>query len=194
MTLLLLGLIVFLGVHSVRIFADGFRTRMIAKIGLNPWKGVYTVLSLVGLVLIVNGYAASRAEGGFLWNPPRWTFHVTALLTLFSFILAAASYVPGTRIRARLGHPMVMGVKVWAFAHLLSNGRVGDVVLFGAFLAWAVADYISARRRDRAAGTVYPVLGISRDFIAVVGGLVAYFMFAFWLHFWLIGVKPFGGG
>jgi uncharacterized membrane protein len=194
MTLLLLGLILFLGVHSVRIFADGFRTRMIAKIGLNPWKGVYTVLSLVGLVLIVNGYAASRAEGGFLWNPPRWTFHVTALLTLFSFILAAASYVPGTRIRARLGHPMVMGVKVWAFAHLLSNGRVGDVVLFGAFLAWAVADYISARRRDRAAGTVYPVLGISRDIIAVVGGLVAYVVFAFWLHFWLIGVKPFGGG
>lgn len=193
MTLLLLGLILFLGVHSVRIFADGFRTRMIAKIGLNPWKGVYTVLSLVGLVLIVNGYAASRAEGVFLWNPPRWTFHVTALLTLFSFILAAASYVPGTRIRARLGHPMVMGVKVWAFAHLLSNGRVGDVVLFGAFLAWAVADYISARRRDRAAGTVYPVLGISRDIIAVVGGLVAYVVFAFWLHFWLIGVKPFGG-
>lgn len=193
MTLLLLGLILFLGVHSVRIFADGFRTSMVAKIGLNPWKGIYTVLSLVGFVLIVNGYAASRAEGGFLWNPPRWTFHVTALLTLFSFILIAAAHVKGNRIKARLGHPMVMGVKVWAFAHLLSNGRVGDVVLFGAFLAWAVADYISARRRDRAAGTVYPVLGISRDIIAIVGGLVAYVVFAFWLHFWLIGVKPFGG-
>jgi len=193
MTYLLLGLILFLGVHSVRIFADGFRTGMIAKIGLNPWKGIYTVLSLVGLVLIVNGYAASRAEGGFLWNPPRWTNHVTALLTLFSFILVAAAYVPGTRIRARLGHPMVMGVKMWAFAHLLSNGRVGDVVLFGAFFAWAVADYISARRRDRAAGTVYPVLGVSRDIIAIAGGLAAYVVFAFWLHFWLIGVKPFGG-
>jgi len=192
MTYLLLGLILFLGIHSVRIFADGFRTSTIAKIGLNPWKGIYTVLSLVGFALIVYGYGQTRIEGGFLWNPPRWTNHVTALLTLFSFIFVAAAYVPGTRIKARLGHPMVMGVKVWAFAHLLSNGRVGDVVLFGAFLAWAVADYISARRRDRAAGTVYPVLGISRDIIAIVGGLVAYVVFAFWLHFLLIGVKPFG--
>jgi uncharacterized membrane protein len=193
MNLLLLGLILFLGIHSVRIFADSFRTSAIAKIGLNPWKGVYTVLSLVGFALIVHGYGQTRIEGGFLWNPPRWTNHVTALLTLFSFIFVAAAYVPGTRIKARLGHPMVMGVKVWAFAHLLSNGRVGDVVLFGAFLAWAVADYISARRRDRAAGTVYVTLGISRDIIAIVGGLVAYVVFAFWLHFWLIGVKPFGG-
>jgi uncharacterized membrane protein len=193
MTLLLLGLILFLGVHSVRIFADGFRTSTIAKIGLNPWKGIYTVLSLVGFALIVYGYGQTRIEGGFLWNPPRWTNHVTALLTLFSFIFVAAAYVPGTRIKARLGHPMVMGVKVWAFAHLLSNGRVGDVVLFGAFLAWAVADYVSARRRDRAAGTVYVTLDISRDIIAIVGGLVAYVVFAFWLHLWLIGVKPFGG-
>jgi uncharacterized membrane protein len=193
MTLLILGLILFLGIHSVRIFADGFRTATIAKIGLNPWKGIYTVLSLVGFALIVYGYGQARIEGGFLWNPPRWTNHVTALLTLFSFIFVAAAYVPGTRIKARLGHPMVMGVKVWAFAHLLSNGRVGDVVLFGAFLAWAVADYISARRRDRAAGTVYVTLGISRDIIAIVGGLVAYVVFAFWLHLWLIGVKPFGG-
>jgi uncharacterized membrane protein len=193
MTNLLLGLILFLGVHSVRIFADGFRTSTIAKIGLNPWKGIYTVLSLVGFALIVHGYGQTRIEGGFLWNPPRWTNHVTALLTLFSFIFVAAAYVPGTRIKARLGHPMVMGVKVWAFAHLLSNGRVGDMVLFGAFLAWAVADYISARRRDRAAGTVYVTLGVSRDIIAIAGGLVAYVAFAFWLHFWLIGVKPFGG-
>ena len=192
MIFLILGLILFLGIHSVRIFADGFRTITIAKIGLNPWKGIYTVLSLVGFALIVYGYGQTRVEGGFLWNPPRWTNHVTALLTLFSFIFVAAAYVPGTRIKARLGHPMVMGVKVWAFAHLLSNGRVGDVVLFGAFLAWAVADYISARRRDRAAGTVYVTLGISRDIIAIVGGLVAYVAFAFWLHFWLIGVKPFG--
>jgi uncharacterized membrane protein len=192
MTYLILGLILFLGVHSVRIFADGFRTRTIARIGLNAWKGIYTVLSLAGFALIVYGYGLTRAEGGFLWNPPRWTYHITALLTLFSFILVAAAHVQGNRIKARVGHPMVMGVKVWAFAHLLCNGRVGDVVLFGAFFAWAVADYIAARRRDRAAGTVYPVLGASRDVIAIVGGLVAYVVFAFWLHFWLIGVKPFG--
>lgn len=192
MTYLILGLIIFLGIHSVRICADGFRTRTIERIGLKPWKGIYALLSLAGFVLLVYGYGLSRAEGEFLWNPPRWTYHVTALLMLFSFILVVAAYVPGTRIKASIGHPMVMGVKVWAFAHLLSNGRVGDVVLFGAFLAWAVADYVAARRRDRAAGTVYVSLGASRDVIAVVGGLVGYVVFAFWLHFWLIGVKPFG--
>ena len=192
MTYLILGLIIFLGIHSVRICADGFRTRTIERIGLQPWKGIYALLSLAGFVLLVYGYGLSRAGGEFLWNPPRWTYHVTALIMLFSFILLAAAYVPGTRIKASIGHPMVMGVKVWAFAHLLSNGRVGDVVLFGAFLAWAVADYVAARRRDRAAGTVYVSLGASRDVIAVVGGLVGYVVFAFWLHFWLIGVKPFG--
>ena len=192
MTYLILGLIIFLGIHAVRIFADGFRTRTIERIGLKPWKGIYALLSLAGFVLLVYGYGLSRAEGEFLWSPPRWTYHVTALLMLFSFILVVAAYVPGTRIKASIGHPMVMGVKVWAFAHLLSNGRVGDVVLFGAFLAWAVADYVAARRRDRAAGTVYVSLGASRDVIAVVGGLVGYVVFAFWLHYWLIGVKPFG--
>ena len=192
MTYLILGLIIFLGIHAVRIFADGFRTRTIERIGLKPWKGIYALLSLAGFVLLVYGYGLSRAEGEFLWSPPRWTYHVTALLMLFSFILVVAAYVPGTRIKASIGHPMVMGIKVWAFAHLLSNGRVGDVVLFGAFLAWAVADYVAARRRDRAAGTVYVSLGASRDVIAVVGGLVGYVVFAFWLHFWLIGVKPFG--
>ena len=192
MTYLILGLIIFLGIHAVRIFADGFRTRTIERIGLKPWKGIYALLSLAGFVLLVYGYGLSRAEGEFLWSPPRWTYHVTALLMLFSFILVVAAYVPGTRIKASIGHPMVMGVKVWAFAHLLSNGRVGDVVLFGAFLAWAVADYVAARRRDRAAGTVYVSLGASRDVIAVVGGLVGYVAFALWLHFWLIGVKPFG--
>ena len=192
MTYLILGLIIFLGIHAVRIFADGFRTRTIERIGLKPWKGIYALLSLAGFVLLVYGYGLSRAEGEFLWNPPRWTYHVTALLMLFSFILVVAAYMPGTRIKASIGHPMVMGVKVWAFAHLLSNGRVGDVVLFGAFLAWAVADYVAARRRDRAAGTVYVSLGASRDVIAVVGGLVGYVAFALWLHFWLIGVKPFG--
>jgi uncharacterized membrane protein len=192
MTYLLLGLILFLGVHSVRIFADDFRTRTIARIGLNPWKGIYTLLSLAGFALLCYGYGLTRAEGNFLWNPPRWTYHVNALLTLIAFILVAASHVKGNRIKARVGHPMVLGVKVWAFAHLLSNGRAGDVVLFGAFLAWAVVDFIASRKRDRAAGTMYPVLGASRDAIVIVAGVVSYVVFAFWLHFWLIGVKPFG--
>ena len=193
MILLLIGLVLFLGIHSIRVFADDFRTRTVERIGLNPWKGVYTLVSLAGFALICYGYGLSRAEGGFLWNPPRWTFHVNALFTLFAFILIAAAHVKGSLIKARVGHPMVLGVKFWAFGHLLSNGRIGDVVLFGAFFAWAVLDYVSLRRRDRAAGKTYPALGASRDAIAVVGGLVGYAVFAFWLHFVLIGVKPFGG-
>ena len=192
MAYLILGLILFLGAHSVRIFADGFRTRTIERIGLNPWKGLYTLVSLAGFALLCYGYGLSRGEPGVIWNPPAWTRHATALFTLVAFILIAAAYVPGNRIKARVGHPMVAGVKVWAFAHLLSNGRTGDVVLFGAFLAWAVADYLASRRRDRAAGRVYPVHGASRDVIVIVGGIVGYGVFAFWLHFWLIGVRVVG--
>lgn len=191
MTILVVGLIVFLGVHSVRIFAEGFRARTIARIGPNAWKGVYTVISLTGFALIVWGYGLSRAEGGFLWHPPRWTFHVTALLMLVSFILLVAAYVPGNGIKARVGHPMVAGVKVWAFAHLLSNGRVGDVVLFGAFMVWAILNFSAARRRDRAAGTTYASRGAGRTVAAVVVGVVAYLAFALAAHKWLIGVRPF---
>lgn len=192
MNIFLIGLVLFLGVHSVRIFADGFRARSIDRVGLNAWKGIYTLLSLAGFVLLVHGYGVARHESIALWNPPRWTYHVTALLTLFAFILVAAAHVRGNRIKARVGHPMVAGVKLWAFAHLLSNGRVVDVILFGAFLAWSVADFIAARRRDRVAGVIYPVLGASRDAIALVAGTVVYLVFAFWAHGWLIGVKPFG--
>ncbi|MBL8384300.1 MAG: NnrU family protein [Burkholderiales bacterium] len=191
MTYLIAGLVVFLGMHSVRIVADDFRARTVARIGLNAWKAVYSVVSIAGFVLLVWGYGLSRAEGGFLWHPPRWTNHVAALFMLVSFVLLAAAYVPGNRIKARVGHPMVAAVKLWAFAHLLANGRAGDVVLFGAFLAWAIADFIAARRRDRAAGTDYPVLGLARDAITVAGGVVAYAVFALWLHVPLIGVRPY---
>jgi uncharacterized membrane protein len=192
MTLLVAGLIVFLGTHSVRIFADGFRTRQIAKIGEKPWKTAYSVVSLIGFVMIVYGYGAARMEPTILWIPPVWTRHLAALLTIPAFILLAAAYVPGTRIKAWVGHPMVLGVKVWAFAHLIANGTLADVLLFGGFLAWAVADYIAARRRDRRAGIVYAAGPLSRDIAAVAIGLVAWVVFAMWLHVILIGVKPFG--
>lgn len=191
MIFMVFGLALFLGIHCVRIVADDFRTRAIARLGEGPWKGLYTLISLAGFALICYGYGLSRAEGGFLWHPPRWTYHLNALFTLVAFVLIAAAHVKGSAIKARLGHPMVLGVKFWAFGHLLSNGRIGDVVLFGAFLAWAVVDFISLRRRDRAAGRTYPALGASRDVIAVVAGVAAYAVFAFWLHPWLIGVRPF---
>ena len=192
MTLLILGLLIFLGSHSVRIFAEPWRGARIAAMGLNAWKGVYSIVSIAGFVLIVWGYGVARGAPVILYSPPVWTKHVAALLTIPAFILLAAAYVPGTRIKRAVGHPMIAGVKAWAFAHLLANGTLADVVLFGAFLVWAIVDYIAARRRDRAAGTVYVVGPITRDVTAVVVGLVAWAAFAFWLHAVLIGVRPFG--
>jgi len=192
MTVLLLGLLIFLGAHSVRIFADDWRTRQIARLGEGAWKGIYSLVSVLGLVLIVWGYGIARAQPQLLWTPPVWGRHLGGLLNGIAFILLAAAYIPGNSIKAKVGHPMVLGVKIWAFAHLLANGTVNAVVLFGAFLAWAVADFVSAKRRDRKAGTVYPAGSLSRDGITVIAGLVAWAAFAFLLHGWLIGVRPFG--
>jgi uncharacterized membrane protein len=191
MIVLVLGLAIFLGVHSLRVFADDWRTAQMGRIGENAWKGLYSLFSLVGLVLIIWGYGLSRSTPVELWSPPVFTRHLSGLLMLLSFVLLAAAYVPGTRIRQVLGHPMVLGVKTWAFAHLIANGRLGDLVLFGAFLVWAIVLYAASRRRDRKAGTVRPRGSASRDALAVVIGIAAWAAFAFWLHAALIGVRPF---
>jgi len=192
MTVLILGLILFLGTHSLRIFADDWRGRQVARLGEQRWKGIYSLVSLAGFVLLVWGYGLARAEPVLLWSPPVWTRHLAALLTVPAFILLVAAYVPGTRIKAAVGHPMVLGVKTWAFSHLIANGTLADVLLFGSFLVWAVVDYRSAKARDRAAGTRYVAGPVSRDILAVVIGLVAWAAFALWLHGMLIGVRPFG--
>lgn len=192
MTLLLLGLALFLGVHSTRIVAESWRTATIARVGEMPWKGIYSLLSIAGFVLLVIGYGAARQSPVVLYAPPVWTRHLAALLTIPAFVLLAAAYVPGNAIKRAVGHPMMAGVKVWALAHLLANGTLADVLLFGTFLAWAVLGFIAARRRDRAAGTSYPAGPASRTAIAVVVGLVAWAVFAFALHRPLIGVAPFG--
>jgi uncharacterized membrane protein len=191
MTVLLLGLLIFLGAHSVRIFADGWRSRQIAQRGEGAWKGAYSLVSAVGLALIVWGYGSARAQPVVLWIPPVWGRHLAGLLNLAAFVLLAAAYVRGNTIKAKLGHPMVLGVKVWAFAHLLANGTLNALVLFGAFLAWAITDFASARRRDRKAGIVYPAGSLARDAITAVIGILAWAAFAFLLHGWLIGVRPF---
>jgi len=192
MTLLVVGLVLFLGVHSLRIFADDWRSAQIARLGEGPWKGLYSLASIVGFVLLVWGFGRARASTIVLWSPPLWTHYVAAALVLIAFVLIVAAYVPGTQIKSKLHHPMVLGVKVWAFAHLISNGTLADVVLFGSFLVWAIADFASARRRDRIVGTVYPAGTIGKDAVAVVIGVVAWAVFAFWLHGWWIGVKPLG--
>lgn len=191
MTFLLAGLLLFVGSHLTRVFAEGWRTATRARIGQGAWKGLYSVVAIAGFALIVYGYGLSRQAPVELWSPPIWTRHLASLLMLPAFILLAAAFVPGTHIKARIGHPMTMSVKVWALAHLLSNGRLADVILFGVFLAWAVLVYIAARKRDRAAGITYPAVGASRDLIAIVIGIVATAVFAKWLHAWLIGVAPF---
>lgn len=191
MTILILGLILFLGMHSIRIVADGWRAQQVARLGENGWKGLYSLASALGLGLVVWGYGLARAEPVVLWDPPGWTRHVAALLTLPAFILIAAAYVPGNRIKAAVGHPMVAGVKVWAIAHLLSNGNLADVLLFGAFLAWAVLDFRSARQRDRAAGVRYAAGSTARDGIVAAAGIGAWALFAGFLHLWLIGVRPY---
>ena len=192
MSYLILGLVLFLGIHSTRIVAEGTRTAFIAQRGEQTWKGLYTVLSLAGFALLVWGYGQARAQSVLLWATPLWTKHVAALLVLLAFVLLAAAYVPGNGIKARLHHPMVLGVKTWAFAHLIANNTLADLVLFGSFLAWAVASFVAARRRDRANGTVYPDGSGSRTAITVIVGAALWALFAFWAHGWLIGVKPFG--
>jgi uncharacterized membrane protein len=191
MLALVIGLLLFLGTHSIRIVADGWRAARIARLGLNRWKGLYSLASALGLGLIVWGYGLARAEPVALWAPPGWTRHLAALLTLPAFILIAAAYLPGNRIKPAVGHPMVAGVKVWAVAHLLSNGNLADVLLFGAFLAWAVLDFRSARQRDRAAGVVYRPGSAARDGLVIASGAGVWALFAGFLHLWLIGVRPY---
>jgi uncharacterized membrane protein len=192
MAVLILGLVLFLGAHSVRIFANDWRSRQVARLGEKGWKGLYTLVSIAGFALIIWGFGLARQQPVLLYVPPIWLRHLNALFTLIAFILVVAAYVPGNHFKAKLGHPMLAGVKTWAFGHLLATGMLHDVVLFGAFLLWAVVDFISARRRDRAAGVSYPAGTAKGDLIVVVAGVVAWAVFAFWLHGWLIGVKPMG--
>ena len=192
MTLLILGLVLFLGVHSVRIFAEGWRAGVRARLGERAYRGLFTLASLVGLVLIVWGYGAARQQPTLLWLPPVWTRHLAALLTVPAFILLVAVYVPGNRIKAGVHHPMILGVKVWALAHLLANGMLADVLLFGGFLVWAGFSFRAARQRDRAGQVSYPPGRMGPTMVTVGVGLVAWAAFAFWGHAALIGVRPFG--
>lgn len=192
MALLILGLVLFLGVHSIRIVANDWRTRQRARLGELRWRGLYSLVSIAGFVLIVWGFGLARQQPVVLYVPPLALRHLNALFTLLAFVLVAAAYVPNNHLKARLGHPMLAGVKVWAFGHLLATGMLHDVLLFGAFLLWAVVDFVSARRRDRAAGVTCPAGTTKGDAIALIGGIVLWAVFAFWLHGWLIGVNPMG--
>jgi len=192
MLILVVGLIVFLGIHSVRIFADGFRDAQIAKRGEKGWKGIYTLIAVIGLVLIIWGYGQARMDPIVFWVAPSWMSHVVALLMLFSIIFLVVSQVPAGKIKAAVKHPMLLSVKIWALAHLLVNGDLASVLLFGGFLAWAVLDRIAVKRRVIAGKTTEPAAGpVKWDAVAVVVGLVLYVAIIIDLHQWVIGVAPF---
>jgi uncharacterized membrane protein len=191
MLVLVFGLLIFLGVHSIRIFANDWRSAQIARLGDSTWKGMYSVASLIGLGLIIWGFGMARSTPVAIWSPPEWTRHLAALLMLLAMILLVAAYVPGNRLKAKIGHPMLAGTKTWAVAHLLANGNLVDVVLFGAFLIWSIAAFATSRRRDRAAGVSYPALGIGRDLLTLAIGVIVWVLFAHYVHLWLFGVRPF---
>ena len=190
MSMLLLGLVIFLGIHSVSIVAPGWRDAMAARLGVGAWKGLYSLVSLVGFLLLLKGYALARLEPSLVWVPPVGLRHVAALLMLPVFPLLFATYLPG-RIRAAAKHPMLAAVKFWALAHLLANGMLADIVLFGSLLVWAVADRISLKRRAPRTTPAAPAKPFN-DILAVVLGLAVYAVFVMGAHRMLFGVAPFG--
>jgi uncharacterized membrane protein len=188
--ILILGLLIFIGVHSIRLVSPTWRDAQAVRFGEYGWKGLYSVISLVGVVLIAWGYGEARRVPDVLWTPPIGIRHLTALLVAVAFVLIAAAYVPGNRIKRTIGHPMMAGVAMWALGHLLANGTLNAIVLFGVFLIWGAVGAIVSRGRDRAAGVRYPAGTVSGDATVVIVGLIAWAIFAFALHRWLIGMSP----
>ena len=190
MSTLVLGLILFLGVHSVAIVAPGWRDAMQRRLGDGPWKGLYSVASAAGFVLVIMGYGLARQQPVVLYTPPAALRYLALVLLLPVFPLAFSVYLPG-RIKTAAKHPLLLATKLWALAHLLANGTAADVLLFGGFLVWAVADRVSLKRR---APRALPGAGPSpmNDAIAVLGGLALYALFIFWAHAWMVGVSPLG--
>jgi len=150
MVWLIAGLLIFLGTHSIRVLDEALRTRLIAQWGEKPWKGVYSILSIGGFALLIYGYGLARQAPVPLYELPLGVRHASTLLSWFAMVLLLAAYIPGNWFKVKWRHPMVLGVKLWAFAHLLANGNLADVMLFGSFLLWAVASFSAARKRDRA--------------------------------------------
>jgi len=191
LSVMILGLVLFLGIHIFITKRDA-RADLIARVGEGGYKIGFSVVSLAGLALIVWGFAAYRATGWIdVWYPPIAMKHITIALMLPAIILIAASYIRG-RIYTTLKHPMLAGIKLWAAAHLLANGDLGSIILFGSFLAWAVFDRISLKRRPVSAASSIPVGGIGNDAIAVAVGVVAYLALGFAFHPVVVGVPVFG--
>ena len=190
MGLMIVGLALFIGAH-VFVTLRGQRAAAIARLGEWPYKGLLSLVSLVGIVLIGYGFARYRAAGYIdVWSPPPWTRHVTVALVWPAAICVVAAYIPGNISRV-LKHPMLVGVKLWAVAHLIANGDLGSIILFGAILAWAVFDRITLKRRSDPGALPIPNGGLRNDLIAIVVGTLLYLALGFWFHPYVIGVPAF---
>src|SRR4029077_7185593 len=187
MAILILGLVLFLGIHTLTTMRTA-RAAVIGRLGEGPYKGLYSLISALGLVLIVWGFSRYRSAGYIqVWNPPFAIFHPVALVLLgFAFVALVSAYAPASKIKAMLRHPMLVAVKTWALSHLLVNGDLGSMLLFGGLLAWAVYDRIALKRRGDSGAP--PVASFGRnDAIVIAIGTVAYFAIL-WLHESVIGV------
>jgi uncharacterized membrane protein len=182
---LIAGLVVFLGIHSTRVFAPRLRENFIAARGAGAWKGLYTLLSIGGFVLLIYGYGQARFDNVFLYSSPKWTTHVQILLMIPAMILLVASQLPTGRIKKTVKNPQLIGVKIWAIGHLLVNGDLASWLLFGGFLAWAVILVINTNKRNQSFPDKTSAMG---DILSIVIGLGVWALFMFWLHEWLIGV------
>lgn len=189
MTWLALGLALFLGMHMTRALAPRWRDAQRARLGENGWKGLYTVVSLLGFGLILWGYSQARLTPVVLWPAIRGMNHLAALLMLVAMVLLAAAYVPRNHLKAKLQHPMTLSVKVWAFAHLLANNTLADLMLFGSFLVWSILVFRAARRRPAPALPAPTAAGTAATFVA---GLALWAVFAFWAHAAWLGIAPLG--
>jgi uncharacterized membrane protein len=190
MTLLVLGLVIFLGLHSTRIVSESGRERAIARIGEGAWKGIYSALSVIGFVLIVWGFARARDDALQLWTPPTGARHITMLLMLIALILFASFLFKRSHIAVMAHHPLLWSVSLWSAGHLVANGSAADLILFGAFFVWSAADLASSYARDRRNSVVYPEPQLGATAGAIVVGLVVYALLIGGFHLWLFGVSP----
>lgn len=191
MLLLVLSLIIFFATHSLRLIAPDFRAGLIARLGEGPFKGVYSLVSILSIAFVVYGFGQARQVTGMLYYPPVWMSHIALTLMLIAMICLAASVLPAGHIATKTKHPLVLSLKIWAFSHLLANGETSSVILFASFLAWGVVMRIFLKRRERAGEHVLrPFISAKYDIAAVVIGVLLWAAFIWKLHEWLIGVQP----
>jgi uncharacterized membrane protein len=189
MLLLILGLILFTGIHSLRLGGDASRTRLLNQLGAVKFKGLYSLISIVGFILMVYGFGLASDTPIPIWSPPSFTKWIAYFLTLLAMVLMVATYVPNNRIRAKLHHPMVLSVKTWALAHLIANGTLAHILLFGTLLVWSVLLFRASRVRDKQMQVVYVSGNGASTWLTLEIGLALWLIFVGWLHGWIVGVQ-----